>query len=215
MNHDVYAFDAYGTLFDVHSAVAAMRTRIGPDAARLSDMWRTKQLEYTWVRTLAGEYCDFMALTGQALDFAASQCGGIAADVRADLLKSYETLDAYADVKPVLQTLRDSGARTAILSNGTPAMLAAAVKAAGIAHLLDHTISVDSLARYKTVPEVYAMVTQITGVEAGNVSFQSSNRWDIAGASKFGFRCVWVNRTGQPDEYLDMPPDHVVSSLSE
>ncbi len=215
MDCKVYAFDAYGTLFDVHSAVAGIRDRIGPEAGRMSDIWRTKQLEYTWIRTLTGAYLDFMTLTEQALDFAAAQCGGIAADVRADLLKSYETLDAYADVKPVLQALRDAGAQTAILSNGTPAMLASATKAAGIEHLIDHTISVDRLARYKTVADVYAMATTETGVEPSQVSFQSSNRWDIAGASKFGFRCVWVNRTGQPDEYKDLAPDHVVSRLSE
>lgn len=213
MNFKVFAFDAYGTLFDVHSAVGALKEQIGPQAARLSDIWRTKQLEYTWVRSLMGSYLDFMTLTEHALDFAAAQCGGLSAGLRAELLKSYETLDAYADVKPALQSLQAKGVVTAILSNGTPTMLASAAKAAGIDDCLDHIISVDGLKRYKTLPEVYNLVPSITGVEPSAISFQSSNRWDIAGAKKFGFRPVWVNRTGQPDEYADLSPDQIVSSL--
>lgn len=215
MTYKVFAFDAYGTLFDVHSAVGAMRKQIGPEAARLSDIWRTKQLEYTWVRTLAGSYLDFMELTTQALDFAATQCGGISADLRKTLLQSYQTLEAYPDVKPALQNLRDAGIRTAILSNGTPAMLESASRAAGIDGLIDHAISIDTIRRYKTVPEVYALVEGLTGALPGEVSFQSSNRWDIAGAKKFGFRPVWVNRTNQPDEYSDLPPAHTISTLSQ
>ena len=215
MTFKVYAFDAYGTLFDVHSAVAALRAQIGPDAARLSDIWRTKQLEYTWVRTLAGAYKDFRVLTEQALDFAAAQCGGLSPALRSQLLKSYETLAAYPDVKPTLMALKESGATSAILSNGTPAMLASATRAAGIEDLIDHILSVDTLGRFKTVPEVYAMVHAASGAAAGEVSFQSSNRWDIAGAKKFGFRPVWVNRQGNSDEYPDLPPDHTISSLSQ
>ncbi|MCC2097393.1 MAG: haloacid dehalogenase type II [Hyphomicrobiales bacterium] len=212
---EVYAFDAYGTLFDVHSAVGAMRERIGPHADRLSQIWRTKQLEYTWVRTLAGSYLDFMELTAQALDFAAAQCGGLSDSLRTALLESYETLEAYPDVKPALQSLKDAGIQTAILSNGTPAMLQSASRAAGIEPLIDHVLSVDALGRYKTVPDVYALITDLTGVKAGSVSFQSSNRWDIAGAKKFGFRPVWVNRTNQPDEYADLPPAHTINDLSQ
>jgi 2-haloacid dehalogenase len=215
MTYKVFAFDAYGTLFDVHSAVGAMREKIGPEAARLSDIWRTKQLEYTWVRTLAGSYLDFMELTAQALDFAAAQCGGISNDLRKALLQSYESLDAYPDVKPSLQVLRDAGIHTVILSNGTPGMLESAARAAGIGSLLDHVISVDTIRRYKTQPDVYALVQQFTGAPPEAVSFQSSNRWDIAGAKKFGFRPVWVNRTNQPDEYPDLPPAHTISTLSQ
>ncbi len=214
-SYNVYAFDAYGTLFDVHAAAAELRERIGPQAQRLSEIWRTKQLEYTWVRTLSGAYLDFMTVTEHALDFAASQCGGISPDTRADLLESYRSLAAYPDVKPVLQALRDGGARTVILSNGTPSMLEDACHAAGIEHLVDRVISVDSIRRYKTLAGVYALVGEWTGAAASDISFQSSNRWDIAGAASFGFRTVWVNRTGQPDEYHDLAADHIISTLSQ
>ncbi|MGE3245910.1 MAG: haloacid dehalogenase type II [Beijerinckiaceae bacterium] len=215
MASQLYVFDAYGTLFDVHSAVAAMRERIGPQAARLSDIWRTKQLEYTWVRTLAGAYMDFRALTAQALDFAAAQCGGLDARLRDDLLASYETLAAYPDVHPALERLEKQGIATAILSNGSPSMLENATSAARIGRLIGRTISVDAIGRYKTAAEVYGLAIARTGLEPAQVSFQSSNRWDIAGAKKFGFRTVWVNRTDQPDEYRDLAADFTIRSLSE
>ena len=212
----VYVFDAYGTLFDVHSAVARHRDRIGDrigDAERLSDLWRTKQLEYTWVRALAGAYADFAALTEQALDFAAARSGGLDPDLRADLLDAYARLDAYPDVRPALTALRDAGARLGILSNGTPAMLETAVESAGLDGLFEHVLSVDALRTYKTAPEVYRLVESQFGVARDEVSFQSSNRWDIAGAARFGFATVWINRTGQPDEYRDFAPDRVLDSL--
>lgn len=209
-----YVFDAYGTLFDVHSAVARHRDAIGPRADTLSDLWRAKQLEYTWTRTLMGAYRDFRELTAMALDFAAARNGGIPAETRADLLAAYETLDAFGDVVPTLRALRAAGARTAILSNGSPAMLTAAVGAAGIGDLLDATISVDELRRFKTDPDVYRLVERHLGVPPADVSFQSSNRWDIAGAVKFGFRGVWINRSGQPDEYADLPPARALASLA-
>lgn len=210
---DLYVFDAYGTLFDVHSAVGRHRNEIGPLADRLSEMWRSKQLEYTWIRTLTGTYRDFGALTAEALDYAAQRCGGIAPACREALLAAYETLDAFPDVRPTLANLKARGARTAILSNGTPDMLAAAVASAGIGDLLDATLSVDHLRRYKTVPEVYAMATDHFHVAPGKVSFQSSNRWDIAGAVHFGFHGVWINRGELPDEYPDMAPAGILTSL--
>lgn len=215
MTYSVYAFDAYGTLFDVHSAVSKHRDAIGENAARLSEIWRNKQLEYTWVRTLMDAYESFEVLTEQALDFAATQCGGLDPSVRQKLLDAYQTLDAYEDVAPTLQTLRGNGAKTAILSNGTEKMIDNAVSAAGIGELIDTRLSVDPLGKFKTVAEVYSLATEAFGVEPGEVSFQSSNRWDIAGARKFGFRPVWVNRTGQADEYPDLAPKHAISSLAE
>ncbi len=210
----VFAFDAYGTLFDVHAAAARHRDEIGPQAQPLSDLWRTKQLEYTWIRTMTGTYRDFAAVTADALDFASARFGGISPATRANLLATYEKLDAFADVKACLAALMAKGLRTAILSNGTPAMLKAAVEAAGISGLLDATLSVDPLGFYKTRPEVYALVTSHFGVKPEAVSFQSSNRWDVAAGAKFGFRAVWINRTGQPDEYPDMAPAHVLPSLA-
>lgn len=209
-----YVFDAYGTLFDVHSAVARHRARLGPEADRLSELWRSKQLEYTWTRSLCGAYRDFAALTAEALDFAAARCGGVDRDLRADLLAAYQKLDAYSDVGPTLQALRARGAKLAILSNGTPAMLEAAVASARLDGLFDAVLSVDELRVFKTAPGAYALVEAHMGAKPADVSFQSSNRWDIAGAVRFGFRAVWVNRTGMPDEYPDLPPARVLPSLA-
>ena len=215
MSHSTYVFDAYGTLFDVHSAVARHRADVGPRAERLSEIWRTKQLEYTWVRTLMGAYKGFDQLTGEALDFAAAQCGGISAETRGKLLSAYQTLDAFPDVRPLLARLKAAGKKTAILSNGTPAMLAAAVESAGLEGLFDAVLSVDALRKFKTAPEVYALVGGTFGCAASDVSFQSSNRWDVAGAAKAGFRAVWINRGGARGEYADFAPALTVGSLAE
>ena len=210
----LYVFDAYGTLFDVHSAVARHRALIGPEADRLSDIWRTKQLEYTWTRSLMGAYRDFMALTEDALDFAAARCGGISMEARAKLLSAYETLDAFPDVVPTLTALKARGAKLVILSNGTPAMLESAVRSAGLAALLDPSISVAEVGVFKTDFRVYARVGARYGVALSDVSFQSSNRWDVAGAAKFGFRAVWINRAKAPDEYPDLPPAAALDGLA-
>lgn len=209
----LYVFDAYGTLFDVHSAVARHAGEIGPQAAALSDLWRTKQLEYTWVRSLSWRYRDFGSLTEQALDYAAARCGGIGAELRAKLLDAYSRLDAFADVGPTLDALRAQGAKTAILSNGTHAMLETATRSAGLEGRLDAILSVDVLRVYKTAPAAYALVGGHFGLPAAEVTFLSSNRWDIAGAAAFGFRCIWVNRMGLPEEYAELAPEAVVRSL--
>jgi 2-haloacid dehalogenase len=209
----VYVFDAYGTLFDVHSAVARFRDEIGAHAEQMSEMWRVKQLEYTWTRTLMGEYRDFRALTAEALDYTAARFGGISTPLREKLLSAYERLDAYPDAAPTLRALKERGAQTAILSNGTPQMLDHAVNSAGLAGLIDRILSVDTVRRFKTAPEPYALVDQAFGTPHDAVSFQSSNRWDIAGATKFGFRTVWINRAGGPDEYPDLPPSATLRNL--
>lgn len=211
---DLYVFDAYGTLFDVHSAVARHRALVGAEADRLSDIWRTKQLEYTWTRSLMGAYRDFMALTEDALDYAAARCGGISPEARAKLLSAYETLDAFADVAPTLSALKARGAKLVILSNGTPAMLDSAVRSAGLADLLEPSISVAEVGVFKTDFRVYERVGARHGVAPKQVSFQSSNRWDVAGAAKFGFRAVWINRARAPDEYLDLAPAAVLDGLA-
>ena len=208
-----YVFDAYGTLFDVHSAVRRHAEAVGPDAARLSELWRVKQLEYTWVRALTGRYLPFSALTEHALDHAFALVPGADRAARDDLLAAYRALDPYAEVVEVLRALRQRGACCAILSNGSPDMLDPLVKRAGPTDLLDAVISVDALRTFKTSPGVYAHACERLGVEPGEVSFQSSNRWDIAGATAFGHCTVWVNRTDAPDEYADLPPARVVSDL--
>jgi 2-haloacid dehalogenase len=215
MRHAAFVFDAYGTLFDVHSAVARVAERIGPEAPRLSDLWRTKQLEYSWVRTLMSSYSDFWRLTEEALDFALAKFPAVGQGVRSELLDAYRALEPYPEVKATLESLKMRGARLAILSNGSPEMLASAVASAKLDRLIDRVFSVDAVRAYKTHPDAYRLVTEAWRVLPGEVSFQSSNRWDIAGASRFGFDTVWVNRSGQPDEYGDLPPGRVIASLHE
>ena len=210
----VYVFDAYGTLFDVHSAVSRHASTVGPEAARLSEIWRNKQLEYSWVRTLCDRYKDFWTLTTEALDFALAAVPSANREARDTLLDAYMSLDCYGEVQAVLDTLKTGGAKCAILSNGSPKMLESAVTSAGLGPLLDDVFSVDAIKRYKTVTDSYALVTGAYQVEPQAVRFQSSNRWDIAGATAFGFSCNWVNRTGQPDEYADLVPVAVLKDLN-
>lgn len=210
-----FVFDAYGTLFDVHAAIGRHRAAAGPDADRFSDLWRTKQLEYTWTNTLAGRYSDFWALTQQALDFAFARVPTVNRSLRDDLLRAYLALDAFPDARAVLQSLKARGEKTAILSNGSPAMLDTAVKAAGLNDVLDAVLSIDVLRMYKPRPEVYALVTDAFKCKPAEVVFVSSNRWDVMGATAFGFRAAWINRTGVPDEYPGLTPPVVLSDLRE
>jgi 2-haloacid dehalogenase len=209
-----HVFDAYGTLFDVHAATARHRAAAGPDADRFSDLWRSKQLEYTWTHTLAGRYADFWTLTQRALDYCFERFPSVDRGLRGVLLDAYLKLDAYPDARAVLRELRARGERTAILSNGAPAMLASAVEAAGIASELDAVLSVDRLKMFKPRPEVYALATAAFACQPAEVVFVSSNRWDAMGATAFGFRTVWVNRMRAPDEYSDCPAAAMVSDLS-
>jgi 2-haloacid dehalogenase len=213
MSHALYVFDAYGTLFDVHAAVRRHQDRVGPQAAFVSDLWRSKQLEYSWMLSLMKRYRDFWSLTEEALDYALQRMPPIDKSVRADLLDAYWSCDAYREVPHVLKELKARGAKLAILSNGSPRMLAAAVKSAGIGDVLDDVISVDEVKVYKPDPRVYDMVTTHFRLFPDAVSFQSSNRWDAAGAGAFGFRSVWVNRTGLPEEYNDIRPAAVLPNL--
>jgi len=163
MSQRAYVFDAYGTLLDVHAAIARHRDRCGPEADRLSELWRAKQLEYTWTLTLAGQYRDFWTLTEQALDHALARYPSVPASLKPRLLDAYRTLDAFPDALPCLTSLKQAGLSTAILSNGTPHMLSAALAASGIAGLIDVTLSVDELRLYKPRREVYAMALDALG----------------------------------------------------
>lgn len=213
MQHAAFVFDAYGTLFDVHAAVRRHADRIGPDGQVLSEIWRAKQLEYSWVRSMMGAYADFWQLTEQALDFALQKVPSADTALRPELLDAYWRLDCYPEVPGVLKALKASGARLAILSNGSPEMLAAAVKSAALDQILDDVFSVDAVRRFKTDPAVYDMVTTAWRLYPQAVSFQSSNRWDVAGATKAGFRTVWINRSNLPDEYPDLAPSLILPSL--
>lgn len=210
-----YVFDAYGTLFDVHSAVARHAARIGPQAQALSELWRARQVEYSWTLSLMGRRSDFWTLTGQALDYAMARHGIVDGALRDDLLQAYLALSAYPEVPAMLQRLRERGARTAILSNGTQSMVERAVESAGVASLIDGVLSIDEVGIFKPHPSVYRLVLDRLGVTAGEVSFQSSNPWDAAGAAAFGFRVVWVNRQRLPREYPGIELAHEVASLAE
>jgi len=214
MPYAAYVFDAYGTLFDVHAAVRRHAEKLGPDSQRLSSLWREKQLEYSWVRALMGQYKDFWVLTQEALDTAFALVPSADKSLKDDLLNAYWTLDCYPEVPEVLTQLKATGAKLAILSNGSPEMLDAAVKAAGLAELLDDVFSVDELKTFKTDHRVYELATFAYRIYPDAVSFQSSNRWDIAGATAFGFRTVWMNRIGMPDEYTDLAPAAVLNDLT-
>jgi 2-haloacid dehalogenase len=207
-------FDAYGTLFDVHSAVRAHSGRIGPKADDVSRLWRTKQLEYSWVRSLMGRHADFRQLTAEALTYAMDIYSLKNNDLYNDLMKSYEALSCYSEVTAMLCALRSRGLRTAILSNGTPDWLARAVDAAGISTLLDAVWSVESVGVFKPDARVYRLATDGLGLAAGEIGFVSSNPWDAAGAAANGFRAVWVNRNGAPAEYASIVPVPQVADLT-
>jgi 2-haloacid dehalogenase len=208
-----YVFDAYGTLFDVHSVVEAGRA-ITADPATLSATWRQKQLEYTWLRALMDRYEDFWAVTEAALRYAIRRLGLPAgeAEIRR-LLEAYLSLACFPEVKPALERLR--GRPRAILSNGTPRMLEAAVAASGLAGALEHVLSVDAVKTYKPSPRVYALGPERLGVPAADLLFVSGNAWDVAGAQAFGYRVAWCNRTGAPEEELGLKPDIVSRSLED
>jgi 2-haloacid dehalogenase len=207
-----FVFDAYGTLFDVHAAIGRHRAAAGPDADRFSEIWRSKQLEYTWTLTLAGRYVDFWTLTERALDFAFARFPSVDRALRAKLLDAYWTLEAFADARAALRDLKTRGLLTAILSNGSPKMLTAAVDAAGIGADLDAVLSVDAIRSYKPLPEAYTLVTERFGIAPADVVFVSSNRWDVMGAASFGFRTAWINRANAPEEY-GPAPDAVLTDL--
>jgi 2-haloacid dehalogenase len=211
---NVFVFDAYGTLFDVHAAAERHQEAIGPKWQQLSQTWRTKHIEYTWVHSLSGRPVSFWDLAQRSLDTAIASVGGaVSADVQGKLLAAYRTMDAYPEVVDVLAALKARGARLAILSNGDPDMLDDAVRAAKLGSLFDAVLSVTAAGIFKPAPAVYRLATERFGCAPRDISFQSSNRWDIAGAKAFGFHAVWINRTRAPDEYPDLQPDRVVRDL--
>lgn len=209
-----YVFDAYGTLFDFHAAVSRHHKAAGADAALFSEVWRQKQIEYTWTHTLAGRYVEFWTLTQRALDYCFERFPSVDRKLRGDLLSAYLKLDAYPDARTALDALKVRGERTAILTNGSPAMVGSAVEAAGLKTALDAVLSVDTVKLFKPHPETYALVTKEFSCKPSDVVFVSSNRWDAFGATAFGFRTVWINRAKTPDEYPDFPPAAVASDLT-
>ncbi|MEM6624268.1 MAG: haloacid dehalogenase type II [Pseudomonadota bacterium] len=212
-------FDAYGTLFDVAAAAREAAQEPGREAfaqhwPAIAKTWRTKQLQYTWLRATAGVHENFWQVTQDGLDFAMEEQGLDDADLRARLLQLYWELSAYPEVPEMLGKLKAAGRNTAILSNGTPAMLDGAVQAAGINEVLDVSLSVQSVGVFKPNREVYKLVGECFGCSAREVLFVSSNCWDACAASGFGFHVAWANRAGEPMDRLPWKPHHVVSDLT-
>jgi 2-haloacid dehalogenase len=206
------AFDAYGTLFDVHSVIALCNRKFPGQGAELSKLWRAKQLEYTWLRSLMGRYEDFWMVTESALVFACRSLGfACPAETRRELMESYLHLDTFPEVKSALGKL--SQYKLAILSNGSPRMLAAAVESAGLIRVFTDVISVDEVKTYKSSPHVYGLASQHLAVPDNAIAFVSSNFWDIAGAKSFGLWTCWVNRGKLPEDELGVRPDVTVDTL--
>jgi len=208
-------FDAYGTLFDFGSAAARCRDVLGDRTAALTTLWRDKQLQYTWLRAAQHRHTDFRTVTDDALGYALETLGIDVPGLRERLMNLYLELDAFPEVPATLESLKRRGLRTAILSNGTPEMLDAAVRAAGLAPLLDAVLSVEEVGAFKPDPRVYQLAVDRLGVPAAAIAFQSSNGWDAWAASAFGMRVVWCNRYGQRAERLPGCPDAEIRSLAE
>jgi 2-haloacid dehalogenase len=208
-------FDAYGTLFDLGSAAEACRDVLGDMVIPLTTLWREKQLGYSWLRGLQGLHADFWVVTGDALDFAMETLGLTNPTLRERLMDLYRTLECFPEVPAVLTVLKEKGFATAILSNGSPAMLREAVEHANLESLLDHVLSVEEVGVFKPHPSVYRLAVERLAVPTSAISFQSSNGWDAHAASAFGMRVVWCNRSGQKRERLPGAPDREIRSLAE
>jgi 2-haloacid dehalogenase len=209
------AFDAYGTLFDFASAATRCADVPADKMGALTALWRDKQLQYTWLRSLQGLHADFWQVTDDALDFALDTLKLDRARLHAPLMQLYLTLDAFPEVPSVLERLKRAGFRTAILSNGSPRMLDAAVRNAGLAELLDAVLSVEEVGVFKTSPKVYQLAPDRLGLLPEQISFQSSNAWDAYAASAFGMRVVWCNRYGHRPERLPGKPDAEIRTLAD
>lgn len=207
-------FDAYGTLFDVHSAVASLASRVGPKSSEVSALWRQRQIEYSWFRTMLGRHADFASVTADALDYALAVHGVVDPTLREDLLSAYRRLSAYPEVPSMLDQLRAAGLRTGVLSNGAPEMLGAAIAAAGLDQRFDAVLSVESVGAFKIDRRVYQYAVDAMGLPAREIAFQSSNAWDAAAAAEFGFVVHWINRAGLPREYEWAGPVTELKDLS-
>ena len=210
----IFVFDAFGTLFDVHSAAREHREVLGEKAERVSEIWRAKQLEYTWIHAgIGGVAPPFREVTRLSLHYALSACG-LDKTLAPLLLESYQRLDPFPEVRAALQRLRDSGAHLAILSNADPDMLDDLVANSGLEGVFEYLITARVAGTFKPSPSVYALATEVYQCAPADVVLVSSNRWDIAGAKAFGFVTVWVNRAGQPDEYPETAADQRIADFS-
>ena len=211
---DACVFDAYGTLFDFNTAASAARDELGEDWQSLSDLWRLKQLQYTWLRGLAQHHADFWQVTGDALDFALASLRIELPGLRARLMKLYLQLGTYGEVPVMLRELKHRGMKLAILSNGTPDMLAAVVRNSGLDDVFDAVLSVEEVGTYKPHPSVYGLAAKRLKLEPSRICFLSSNGWDAYSAKAFGFRVIWCNRFAQVPERIPATPDGEIADLS-
>jgi len=210
----VCVFDAYGTLFDVNSAASQARDALGERWQSLADTWRAKQLQYTWLRSLMGRHADFWQVTGDALDFAMGSLNLSDSPLRERLMGLYLRLETYPDVEPTLSRLKARAMKLAILSNGSPKMLSAAVENSGISGLFDAILSVERVGVFKPHPSVYQMAVDEFGVSPEHICFLSSNAWDAHAAKAFGFKVVWCNRFHQAPECIPENPDGEIDTLA-
>ena len=208
-------FDAYGTLFDVNAACRELSREVGNKWNELSSLWRLRQIEYTWLRNSMKDYIDFWKITSDALDYAMETLNIKNIKLRDELLSLYLKLEAYPEVKSVLENIKRMGLKTAILSNGNKKMLESAVTNANIKNLIDVILTVEDCKVYKPAREVYDLVESKMGVKKENVLFFSSNAWDMHAASYYGFKTIWVNRFESKLEKLPGKPISVVNSLEE
>jgi len=206
-------FDAYGTLFDVHSEAAQHQKKLGDKAQAVSTLWRTKQLEYTWLRSLMHRYVNFAQVTREALDYALESHGIEDESLRQDLLNAYHQLSCYPEVPETLQKLKQQGLGTSILSNGSFEMIESGVRNSGLKELLDGVFSVETIRIFKPDPQVYQLAVDQLGCDPQEILFFSSNAWDVSGSATFGFQAVWVNRFGQAPERLPGNPVLEIKSL--
>jgi 2-haloacid dehalogenase len=207
-------FDAYGTLFDISAAARWCQAELGDRAERLSALWRSKQLEYSWQRSLRGDYVDFWHITGQSLDYALATLDIRDPALRSRLMELYFIIDPYPEVADTLRAVKAAGVKCAILSNGSPSMLTAAVHRADLGGLFDAVISVDAVRIYKPHPRVYQLAVDRLKVAPERTCFISSNYWDVSGAAVFGFGAVWVNRKGDLRDALPGEPEWEINSLA-
>ena len=208
-------FDAYGTLFDVHSAVGIHIERLGEVSSQVSNIWRIKQLEYTWLRSLMKKHVDFWQITQDGLDYALDASNISDKQLRDDLIEAYLHLKCYPEVPDTLATLKESGRQIAILSNGSPAMLEAVVKSSGLEKLVQTILSVELAGVFKPDPAVYRLAVDHLGVAAEEIVFLSSNSWDAVGATAFGLKVAWINRFDQRPERMPFQPVAEIKTLAE
>jgi len=210
---DACVFDAYGTLFDFNSAASAARSELGEDWQRVSDLWRQKQLQYTWLRGLAGHHANFWQVTGDALEFTLATLKIERPGLHEQLMDLYLKLDTFPEVPETLRRLKATGRKLAILSNGTPAMLEAVVNSAGLHQVFDAVLSVEEVGVYKPHPSVYGLASDRLKLAPARICFLSSNSWDAFSAKAFGMRVLWCNRYGQAPERIPATPDGEIQEL--